>query len=202
MIKTADWIIDLGPEGGDGGGEIVAAGTPEAIVAEKRSYTGRFSSRCWREGARSRGRRRESRRRSRSHFTLPCRGRVGAKRRGGVDWIGGCQFVTPLQSLGEGPMPGDVDLRRIPGARTRGRGREARYAPYPRTEPAEWGRYRSDQNAPEQSEEKVDGLDRKVDGLDRKQVAMPSIGRSILKSTSSRQNPCPAIISEYRLERL
>ncbi len=42
VIKTADWIIDLGPEGGDGGGEIVAAGTPEAIVKEKRSYTGAF----------------------------------------------------------------------------------------------------------------------------------------------------------------
>ena len=40
VIKTADWIIDLGPEGGDGGGEIVAAGTPEDIVREKRSYTG------------------------------------------------------------------------------------------------------------------------------------------------------------------
>jgi excinuclease ABC subunit A len=42
VIKTADWIIDLGPEGGDGGGEIVAAGPPEVIVKEKRSYTGRF----------------------------------------------------------------------------------------------------------------------------------------------------------------
>jgi excinuclease ABC subunit A len=42
VIKTADWIIDLGPEGGDGGGEIVAAGTPEDIVRVKRSYTGEF----------------------------------------------------------------------------------------------------------------------------------------------------------------
>jgi excinuclease ABC subunit A len=42
VIKTADWIIDLGPEGGDGGGEIVAAGTPEDVVREKRSYTGQF----------------------------------------------------------------------------------------------------------------------------------------------------------------
>ncbi len=40
VIKTADWIIDLGPEGGAGGGEIIAAGTPEAIAAEPRSYTG------------------------------------------------------------------------------------------------------------------------------------------------------------------
>jgi len=42
VIKTADYIIDLGPEGGDGGGEIVATGTPEEIVKEKRSYTGQF----------------------------------------------------------------------------------------------------------------------------------------------------------------
>ncbi len=42
VIKTADWLIDLGPEGGDGGGEIVAAGTPEDIVGTKRSYTGQF----------------------------------------------------------------------------------------------------------------------------------------------------------------
>jgi excinuclease ABC subunit A len=42
VIKTADWLIDLGPEGGDGGGEIVAAGTPEDVVREKRSYTGAF----------------------------------------------------------------------------------------------------------------------------------------------------------------
>jgi excinuclease ABC subunit A len=42
VIKTADWVIDLGPEGGDGGGEIVAAGTPEDVVKVKRSYTGQF----------------------------------------------------------------------------------------------------------------------------------------------------------------
>jgi excinuclease ABC subunit A len=42
VIKTADWIIDLGPEGGDGGGELVAAGTPEQVVKEKRSYTGQY----------------------------------------------------------------------------------------------------------------------------------------------------------------
>ncbi len=42
VIKTADWVIDLGPEGGDGGGEIVAAGSPEDIVKVKRSYTGAF----------------------------------------------------------------------------------------------------------------------------------------------------------------
>ena len=44
VIKTADWIIDLGPEGGDKGGEIVAQGAPETVVQEKRSYTGRYLS--------------------------------------------------------------------------------------------------------------------------------------------------------------
>ena len=42
VIKTADWVIDLGPEGGDGGGEIVATGTPEEIVKSARSHTGAF----------------------------------------------------------------------------------------------------------------------------------------------------------------
>ncbi|GGA53196.1 excinuclease ABC subunit UvrA [Pelagibacterium lentulum] len=42
VIKTADWIIDLGPEGGDGGGEIVAVGTPEEVAENPRSHTGRF----------------------------------------------------------------------------------------------------------------------------------------------------------------
>src|SRR5699024_1312971 len=42
VIKTADHIIDLGPEGGDGGGEIIATGTPEAIAAKAHSYTGRY----------------------------------------------------------------------------------------------------------------------------------------------------------------
>ena len=42
VIKTADWILDLGPEGGDGGGRIVAEGTPEDIVANPESHTGHF----------------------------------------------------------------------------------------------------------------------------------------------------------------
>ncbi|GHF50229.1 excinuclease ABC subunit UvrA [Seohaeicola zhoushanensis] len=42
VIKTADWIIDIGPEGGDGGGEIVATGTPEEVAEEPRSHTGRY----------------------------------------------------------------------------------------------------------------------------------------------------------------
>jgi excinuclease ABC subunit A len=42
VVKTADWIIDIGPEGGDGGGEIVAVGTPETVAKEPRSHTGRY----------------------------------------------------------------------------------------------------------------------------------------------------------------
>ncbi|MCB1584012.1 MAG: ATP-binding cassette domain-containing protein, partial [Xanthomonadales bacterium] len=42
VIKTADWIIDLGPEGGHGGGEIIATGTPEQLTAVKKSHTGAF----------------------------------------------------------------------------------------------------------------------------------------------------------------
>jgi excinuclease ABC subunit A len=46
VIKTADWVIDLGPEGGAGGGELLAAGTPEDIARCKRSHTGRFLAGC------------------------------------------------------------------------------------------------------------------------------------------------------------
>ncbi|MFN8163037.1 MAG: excinuclease ABC subunit UvrA [Solirubrobacterales bacterium] len=44
VIKTADWLVDLGPEGGEGGGEVVATGTPEEVAAVSGSYTGRFLS--------------------------------------------------------------------------------------------------------------------------------------------------------------
>jgi len=42
VIKCADWIIDLGPEGGDAGGKVIAECTPEDLIAKRRSYTGRF----------------------------------------------------------------------------------------------------------------------------------------------------------------
>ena len=42
VIKTADWIIDIGPEGGEGGGNIIASGTPEDVAKNKSSYTGQY----------------------------------------------------------------------------------------------------------------------------------------------------------------
>ena len=42
VIKTADWMIDMGPEGGAGGGQVVAHGTPEDVAADPQSYTGRY----------------------------------------------------------------------------------------------------------------------------------------------------------------
>ena len=61
VIKTADWVIDLGPEGGDGGGEIVAQGTPEEVAKAKASHTGRFLREVLgRRGVRGRGAAREA----------------------------------------------------------------------------------------------------------------------------------------------
>jgi len=42
VIKQSDWVIDLGPEGGEAGGELIAVGTPEDVAAVPESYTGRF----------------------------------------------------------------------------------------------------------------------------------------------------------------
>ena len=50
VIKTADWIIDLGPEGGDNGGKIVVCGTPEQVAACKKSYTGMYLKKMLKSG--------------------------------------------------------------------------------------------------------------------------------------------------------
>jgi excinuclease ABC subunit A len=55
VIKTADWVIDLGPEGGDRGGEIVAQGTPEEVARVQESHTGRFLHRVLGSGDRQWG---------------------------------------------------------------------------------------------------------------------------------------------------
>jgi len=46
VIKTADWIIDMGPEGGAGGGMVVAQGTPEEVAENPQSHTGKYLRRC------------------------------------------------------------------------------------------------------------------------------------------------------------
>jgi excinuclease ABC subunit A len=51
VVKTADWLLDFGPEGGDGGGEIVAVGTPEAVAANTDSWTGRYLDEVLKRGA-------------------------------------------------------------------------------------------------------------------------------------------------------
>jgi excinuclease ABC subunit A len=51
VIKTADWVMDLGPEGGDGGGEIVAQGPPEKVAATPGSHTGRYLETMLKTGA-------------------------------------------------------------------------------------------------------------------------------------------------------
>ena len=57
VIKTADWIIDLGPEGGEAGGEVIATGTPEQVADEDHSYTGQHLRPVLRAAAPSRRRR-------------------------------------------------------------------------------------------------------------------------------------------------
>jgi excinuclease ABC subunit A len=54
VIKTADWIVDMGPEGGDKGGRVVAVGTPEEVAAVQASYTGQFLKRLLRPTQRKR----------------------------------------------------------------------------------------------------------------------------------------------------
>jgi len=59
VIKTADWLVDLGPEGGEAGGEVVATGTPEEVAAVSGSYTGRFLADLVEPAKRPRSARRE-----------------------------------------------------------------------------------------------------------------------------------------------
>ena len=55
VIKTSDWIVDLGPEGGEGGGEVVVAGTPEKVAKDPKSYTGQYlKDVLWLAGERAR----------------------------------------------------------------------------------------------------------------------------------------------------
>ena len=60
VIKTADWIIDLGPEGGHRGGEIIATGTPEDVAKMAHSHTGRFLAKQLKDDARRRKNRKDA----------------------------------------------------------------------------------------------------------------------------------------------
>jgi excinuclease ABC subunit A len=60
VVKCADWVIDLGPEGGDAGGYLVAEGTPEQVAATPGSLTGKFLQRLLGQGSSERRRRRYS----------------------------------------------------------------------------------------------------------------------------------------------
>jgi len=64
VIKTADWVIDLGPEGGAGGGEIIAQGAPEDVARVEASFTGRYLAPALEPATRSEGSDRSKRPRS------------------------------------------------------------------------------------------------------------------------------------------
>ena len=55
VIKSADWLVDLGPEGGDQGGKIIATGTPEQVARNAQSHTGRYLARVLNENGRAKG---------------------------------------------------------------------------------------------------------------------------------------------------
>ena len=56
VIKTADWIVDLGPEGGNGGGKIIAEGAPEQVAKMKGTYTGKYIKKVLSKGISARSR--------------------------------------------------------------------------------------------------------------------------------------------------
>jgi excinuclease ABC subunit A len=60
VIKTADWVVDLGPEGGDGGGRILAAGSPEEVAACESSYTGRYLAKMLKPAAKGKNGKRKA----------------------------------------------------------------------------------------------------------------------------------------------
>jgi len=71
VIKTADWVVDMGPEGGSGGGTVVTEGTPEEVAADEASYTGQFLGRVLGDTGRARGSSGSGGRRSRSGASRP-----------------------------------------------------------------------------------------------------------------------------------
>ena len=81
VVKTADWIIDLGPEGGDGGGEVVAAGPPPEIVRVKNSYTGRHLKPKLAPPARKKTKKKTAAAKKKPAKKRAAKGRIGTKRK-------------------------------------------------------------------------------------------------------------------------
>ncbi len=79
VVKTADWIVDLGPEGGSGGGKIIATGTPEDVAKSKRSHTGRFLKSILKPARRAASKAVSKSKLKKPRTTKPSKQRVGAK---------------------------------------------------------------------------------------------------------------------------
>ena len=118
VIKTADWLIDMGPEGGSGGGHVVVAGTPEDVAACKESFTGqalKLPVLKPKKAPRSRRRRRSGRRRRRSPICA-WRGRRSTTSRGSTSRVAARPDERMLRAVGVGQVVAGVGyhLRRGP----------------------------------------------------------------------------------------
>ena len=105
VIKTADWVLDLGPGGGVNGGEIVAEGTPEKVAAEPRSFTGQYLAPLLaRQPRRHRRRRRSASRRKPRRAKAAVDGERSDERRNQRAYFGGASTAqamrSPLSPLG------------------------------------------------------------------------------------------------------
>ncbi len=142
VIKTADWIVDLGPEGGDGGGRVVAEGPPEVVAKVPESYTGRFLAKVlklevWRPRLLARVQQRErlgSRRRHGQHAgeegAEPGRGQAGRashteglrRRNRAMASVGACSAGSGGRSAEKRSSvePGGIENSRWSGVRAHG----------------------------------------------------------------------------------
>ena len=148
VIKTADWVIDLGPEAGTAGGDLVAEGTPEQIVKDRRSHTGKFLAPVLAAGPRgklrvafARGRNRKAggkkqdqpkaadqSKPARSSQTAGDNGRVQGRRREPSNRAGVLKSAAPNRSVhvdGDAKAPWETDGRKLAHSRPHGQQRPA-----------------------------------------------------------------------------